>query len=133
MVICVFVDGWVINFNVYIGEFIICGFMVVVLVKENMFYVMVYLEEIKLEGVCSGYCVEIILLGSSKIIKGMVDSIVVGVINVSSSSDLKGMVLVDFNFEWVCLVQCVLVCICFDYQQGNLWLLGIMVMVVIIG
>lgn len=33
MVICVLVDGWVTNLNVYTGEFITCGLMVVVLVK----------------------------------------------------------------------------------------------------
>lgn len=104
MVICALADGWVINFNVYIGEFIICGLMVVVLVKQNFFYVLVYMEEIKLEGVCFGYCVEIMLFGSNKVLKGIVDSVVVGVINVSSMCDDKGMVIIDFNFEWVCLV-----------------------------
>lgn len=62
------------------------------------------MEEIKLEGVCLGYCVEIMLFGSNWVLKGIVDSVVVGVMNVSSISDVKGMVMIDFNFEWVCLV-----------------------------
>lgn len=72
------------------------------------------MEETKLEGVCPGYCVEIMLLGSNKVLKGTVDSVAVGVTNASSMCDDKGMVTIDSNLEWVCLVQCVLVCICLD-------------------
>lgn len=46
--------------------------------KENTFYVMAYLEETKLEGVRPGYRAEITPLGSSKTIKGTVDSIAAG-------------------------------------------------------
>lgn len=59
------------------------------------------MEEIKLEGVRSGYRVEITSFGSNKVLKGIVDSVVVGVINVSSTRDDKGMAIIDFNFEWV--------------------------------
>ena len=67
-------DGWVTNLNVYTGEFITRGSTAVALVKENTFYVMAYLEETKLEGVRPGYRAEITPLGSSKTIKGTVDS-----------------------------------------------------------
>lgn len=46
--------------------------------KENTFYVMAYLEETKLEGVRPCYRAEITPLGSSKTIKGTVDSIAAG-------------------------------------------------------
>lgn len=71
-------DGWVTNLNVYTGEFITRGSTAVALVKENTFYVMAYLEETKLEGVRPGYRAEITPLGSSKTIKGTVDSIAAG-------------------------------------------------------
>lgn len=98
-------DGWVTNLNVYTGEFITRGSTAVALVKENTFYVMAYLEETKLEGVRPGYRAEITPLGSSKTIKGTVDSIAAGVTNASSSSDSKGMASVDSNLEWVRLAQ----------------------------
>lgn len=101
-------DGWVTNLNVYTGEFITRGSTAVALVKENTFYVMAYLEETKLEGVRPGYRAEITPLGSSKTIKGTVDSIAAGVTNASSSSDSKGMASVDSNLEWVRLAQRVL-------------------------
>ncbi len=66
------------NLNVYTGEFITRGSTAVALVKENTFYVMAYLEETKLEGVRPGYRAEITPLGSSKTIKGTVDSIAAG-------------------------------------------------------
>lgn len=83
-------DGWVTNLNVYNGEFITRGSTAVALVKQNTFYVVAYLEETKLEGVRQGYRAEITPLGSSRSIKGTVDSIAAGVTNASSSSDAKG-------------------------------------------
>lgn len=101
--------------------------------KENTFYVMAYLEETKLEGVRPGYRAEITPLGSSKTIKGTVDSIAAGVTNASSSSDSKGMASVDSNLEWVRLAQRVPVRIRLDHQQGNLWPSGTTATVVITG
>ena len=126
-------DGWVTNLNVYTGEFITRGSTAVALVKENTFYVMAYLEETKLEGVRPGYRAEITPLGSSKTIKGTVDSIAAGVTNASSSSDSKGMASVDSNLEWVRLAQRVPVRIRLDHQQGNLWPSGTTATVVITG
>ena len=65
------------NLNVYTGEFITRGSTAVALVKENTFYVMAYLEETKLEGVRPAI-VRRLPLGSSKTIKGTVDSIAAG-------------------------------------------------------
>ena len=110
-------DGWVTNLNVYTGEFITRGSTAVALVKENTFYVMAYLEETKLEGVRPGYRAEITPLGSSKTIKGTVDSIAAGVT----------------NLEWVRLAQRVPVRIRLDHQQGNLWPSGTTATVVITG
>lgn len=121
------------NLNVYTGEFITRGSTAVALVKENTFYVMAYLEETKLEGVRPGYRAEITPLGSSKTIKGTVDSIAAGVTNASSSSDSKGMASVDSNLEWVRLAQRVPVRIRLDQQQGNLWPSGTTATVVITG
>ena len=121
-------DGWVTNLNVYTGEFITRGSTAVALVN-----VMAYLEETKLEGVRPGYRAEITPLGSSKTIKGTVDSIAAGVTNASSSSDSKGMASVDSNLEWVRLAQRVPVRIRLDHQQGNLWPSGTTATVVITG
>ena len=126
-------DGWVTNLNVYAGEFITRGSTAVALVKQNTFYVMAYLEETKLEGVRPGYRAEITPLGSSKVIKGTVDSVAAGVTNASSSSDTKGMASVDSNLEWVRLAQRVPVRIRLDQQQGNLWPSGTTATVVITG
>lgn len=126
-------DGWVTNLNVYAGEFITRGSTAVALVKQNTFYVMAYLEETKLEGVRPGYRAEITPLGSSKVIKGTVDSVAAGVTNASSSSDAKGMASVDSNLEWVRLAQRVPVRIRLDQQQGNLWPSGTTATVVITG
>ena len=103
------------------------------LVKQNTFYVVAYLEETKLEGVRQGYRAEITPLGSSRSIKGTVDSIAAGVTNASSSSDAKGMASVDSNLEWVRLAQRVPVRIRLDKQQGNLWPAGTTATVVITG
>nr|WP_159465040.1 p-hydroxybenzoic acid efflux pump subunit AaeA [Scandinavium goeteborgense] len=126
-------DGWVTNLNVYSGEFITRGSTAVALVKKESFYVMAYMEETKLEGVRPGYRAEITPLGSTKVIKGTVDSIAAGVTNASSSSDVKGMATIDSNLEWVRLAQRVPVRIHIDQQQGNLWPAGTTATVIITG
>jgi len=126
-------DGWVTNLNVYSGEFITRGSTAVALVKKESFYVMAYMEETKLEGVRPGYRAEITPLGSTKVIKGTVDSIAAGVTNASSSSDVKGMATIDSNLEWVRLAQRVPVRIRLDQQQGNLWPAGTTATVIITG
>lgn len=126
-------DGWVTNLNVYSGEFITRGSTAVALVKKQSFYVMAYMEETKLEGVRPGYRAEITPLGSTKVIKGTVDSIAAGVTNASSSSDAKGMATIDSNLEWVRLAQRVPVRIRLDQQQGNLWPAGTTATVIITG
>lgn len=126
-------DGWVTNLNVYVGEFITRGSTAVALVKQHSFYVLAYLEETKLEGVRPGYYVEITPLGSSRTLKGVVDSVAAGVTNASSSSDSKGMATVDSNLEWVRLAQRVPVRIRLSEEQGNLWPAGTTATVVITG
>ncbi|SNY76063.1 p-hydroxybenzoic acid efflux pump subunit AaeA [Enterobacter sp. CC120223-11] len=126
-------DGWVTNLNVYSGEFITRGSTAVALVKKESFYVVAYMEETKLEGVRPGYRAEITPLGSSKVIKGTVDSVAAGVTNASSSSDAKGMATIDSNLEWVRLAQRVPVRIHLDEQQGNLWPAGTTATVIITG
>lgn len=126
-------DGWVTNLNVYAGEFITRGSTAVALVKQHSFYVLAYLEETKLEGVRPGYYVEITPLGSSRTLKGVVDSVAAGVTNASSSSDSKGMATVDSNLEWVRLAQRVPVRIHLSEDQGNLWPAGTTATVVITG
>ena len=126
-------DGWVTNLNVYSGEFITRGSTAVALVKKESFYVMAYMEETTLEGVRPGYRAEITPLGSTKVIKGTVDSIAAGVTNASSSSDVKGMATIDSNLEWVRLAQRVPVRIRLDQQQGNLWPAGTTATVIITG
>ncbi|MGL4723439.1 MAG: p-hydroxybenzoic acid efflux pump subunit AaeA [Scandinavium sp.] len=126
-------DGWVTNLNVYTGEFITRGSTAVALVQKDSFYVMAYMEETKLEGVRPGYRAEITPLGSTKVIKGTVDSVAAGVTNASSSSDAKGMATIDSNLEWVRLAQRVPVRIHLDEQQGNLWPAGTTATVIITG
>jgi p-hydroxybenzoic acid efflux pump subunit AaeA len=126
-------DGWVTNLNVYSGEFITRGSTAVALVKKESFYVMAYMEETKLEGVRPGYRAEITPLGSTRVIKGTVDSVAAGVTNASSSSDAKGMATIDSNLEWVRLAQRVPVRIRLDQQQGNLWPAGTTATVIITG
>ncbi|MFK3660639.1 p-hydroxybenzoic acid efflux pump subunit AaeA [Scandinavium sp. NPDC088450] len=126
-------DGWVTNLNVYTGEFITRGSTAVALVQKGSFYVMAYMEETKLEGVRPGYRAEITPLGSTKVIKGTVDSVAAGVTNASSSSDAKGMATIDSNLEWVRLAQRVPVRIHLDEQQGNLWPAGTTATVIITG
>lgn len=126
-------DGWVTNLNVYSGEFITRGSTAVALVKKESFYVVAYMEETKLEGVRPGYRAEITPLGSTKVIKGTVDSVAAGVTNASSSSDAKGMATIDSNLEWVRLAQRVPVRIRLDQQQGNLWPAGTTATVIITG
>lgn len=126
-------DGWVTNLNVYSGEFITRGSTAVALVKKESFYVVAYMEETKLEGVRPGYRAEITPLGSTKVIKGTIDSVAAGVTNASSSSDAKGMATIDTNLEWVRLAQRVPVRIRLDQQQGNLWPAGTTATVVVTG
>jgi p-hydroxybenzoic acid efflux pump subunit AaeA len=80
-----------------------------------------------------GYYVEITPLGSSRTLKGVVDSVAAGVTNASSSSDSKGMATVDSNLEWVRLAQRVPVRIRLSEEQGNLWPAGTTATVVITG
>lgn len=126
-------DGWITNLNVYAGEFITRGSTAVALVKKNSFYVVAYLEETKLEGVRPGYRAEITPLGSSRVLKGSVDSIAAGVTNASSNIDAKGMATVDSNLEWVRLAQRVPVRIHLDDQHDHLWPAGTTSTVIITG
>lgn len=126
-------DGWVTNLNVYTGEFITRGSTAVALVKQGSFYVMAYMEETKLESVRPGYRAEITPLGSSRVIKGTVDSMAAGVTNASSRRDAKGMATVDSNLEWVRLAQRVPVRIRLDAQQGSFWPAGTTATVIITG
>jgi len=126
-------DGWVTNLNVYRGEFITRGSTAVALVKQNSFYILAYMEETKLEGVRPGYRVEITPLGSSKVLRGTVDSVAAGVTNSSSTVDSKGMATIDSNLEWVRLAQRVPVKIRLDNQPGNLYPSGTTATVVVTG
>lgn len=126
-------DGWVTNLNVYAGEFITRGSTAVALVKKNSFYVVAYLEETKLEGVRPGYRAEITPLGSTRVLKGSVDSIAAGVTNASSDIDAKGMATVDSNLEWVRLAQRVPVRIHLDEQHDPFWPAGTTATVIITG
>lgn len=125
--------GWVTNLNVYQGEFITRGSTAVALIKQNSFYIQAYMEETKLARVQPGYHVEIVPLGSNRVLYGTVDSVAVGVTNASSSKDSKGMATVDSNLEWVRLAQRVPVRIRFDQQPGNLYPAGTTATVVITG
>ncbi|EPG2863379.1 p-hydroxybenzoic acid efflux pump subunit AaeA [Pluralibacter gergoviae] len=126
-------DGWITNLNVYGGEFITCGSTAVALVKKGTFYVTAYMEETKLEGVRPGYRAEITPLGSTRVLKGTVDSIASGVTNASSTVDAKGMATVDSNLEWVRLAQRVPVRIHLDKQTDNLWPAGTTATVIVTG
>lgn len=126
-------DGWITNLNVYGGEFITRGSTAVALVKAGTFYVIAYMEETKLEGVRPGYRAEITPLGSTRVLKGTVDSVASGVTNASSSVDSKGMATIDSNLEWVRLAQRVPVRIRLDKQVGNLWPAGTTATVIITG
>ncbi|MXP67083.1 p-hydroxybenzoic acid efflux pump subunit AaeA [Pantoea sp. Nvir] len=112
-------DGWVTNLNVYKGEFITRGSVVVALVKQRSFYVLAFLEETKLNGIKPGYRAEVTPLGSNMLLCGTVDSVAAGVTNSSISVDSKGMATVDSNLEWVRLAQRVPVRIHLDRQFGN--------------
>lgn len=126
-------DGWITNLNVYGGEFITRGSTAVALVKSGTFYITAYMEETKLEGVRPGYRAEITPLGSTRVLKGTVDSVASGVTNASSSVDSKGMATIDSNLEWVRLAQRVPVRIRLDKQVGNLWPAGTTATVIITG
>ena len=126
-------DGWITNLNVYGGEFITRGSTAVALVKKGTFYVTAYMEETKLEGVRPGYRAEITPLGSTRVLKGTVDSIASGVTNASSTVDAKGMATVDSNLEWVRLAQRVPVRIHLDKQTDNLWPAGTTATVIVTG
>ncbi|WP_058911077.1 p-hydroxybenzoic acid efflux pump subunit AaeA [Entomohabitans teleogrylli] len=126
-------DGWVTNLNVYAGEFITRGSTAVALVKQNTFFIQAYMEETKLDGVRPGYRVEIIPLGSNRVLRGTVDSVAAGVTNASSSRDAKGMATVDSNLEWVRLAQRVPVRIRLDEQTGNLYPAGTTATIVVTG
>ena len=126
-------DGWITNLSVYGGEFITRGSTAVALVKKGTFYVTAYMEETKLEGVRPGYRAEITPLGSTRVLKGTVDSVASGVTNASSTVDAKGMATIDSNLEWVRLAQRVPVRIHLDRQTDNLWPAGTTATVVVTG
>ncbi len=126
-------DGWITNLSVYGGEVITRGSTAVALVKKGTFYVTAYMEETKLEGVRPGYRVEITPLGSTRVLKGTVDSIASGVTNASSTVDAKGMATIDSNLEWVRLAQRVPVRIHLDQQTDNLWPAGTTATIIVTG
>ena len=126
-------DGWITNLNVYGGEFITRGSTAVALVKKGTFYVTAYMEETKLEGVRPGYRAEITPLGSTRVLKGTVDSVASGVTNASSTVDAKGMATIDSNLEWVRLAQRVPVRIHLDQQTDNLWPAGTTATIIVTG
>lgn len=105
-----------------------------VLVDQQFFYVVVYFEEIKLFGICVGMCVQVCLMSGDQLIDGMVESISSGIIDCNLMLDGQLLVNVELIFNWVCLVQCILVCICFDQVLVDVYLsVGMIVSVIVQG
>lgn len=91
-----------------------------------------YFEEICLCGVYVGQKVDICLMGEVQLLQGYVQSIVVGIEDCYCSEGSSLLLNVILVFDWVCLVQCILVCIYIDcVLVGVNLIVGCIVMVII--
>lgn len=125
------VDGYVINFNVYCGDYVWVGEVKMVVIDKNFYWVYGYFEEIKLLYICEGDLVDMQLM-SGEYFKGYVESIVCGIYDCDNLESCELIVDVNFIFNWVCLVQCVLVWVYIDeVLDGVLFLVGIICMVIV--
>jgi multidrug resistance efflux pump len=107
-------DGWIVNLNLYPGDYAIAGSPRLALVESHSFWIYGYFEETKIPDVHVGDTVKIKLLSGRVAMKGHVESIASGITDRDNPSD--DYVLADVNpvFTWIRLAQRVPVRISID-------------------
>lgn len=99
-------DGYIVNLNLYPGDFVTAGSARMALVDSNSFWIYAYFEETKIQNVKVGERAKVRLLGGSVDIDGHVDSLASGIVdrdNPTGANDL--LANVDPIFTWVRLAQ----------------------------
>lgn len=134
MMIVSFVDGYLNDCVLCVGEYVLVGCVVLLVVDCNLFCVDGYFEEIKLCGIYIGQLVDIIVMGELYVLCGYVQSIVVVIEDCDCMQGVNLLLNVNLVFSWVWFVQCVLVCVVFDEVFDDFWMIvGCIVIVLMCG
>jgi multidrug resistance efflux pump len=107
-------DGWIVNLNLYPGDYAIAGSPRLAMVEAHSFWVYGYFEETKLPDVQVGAPVKILLLSGRVSLRGHVESIASCITDRDNPADNYVLANVDPVFTWVRLAQRVPVRIAID-------------------
>lgn len=107
-------DGQLVNLQFHQGDFVTRGASRLSLIRSDRFYVTGYFEETKLEYIHVGDPVRIVLMSSSRPLKGHVTAIGRGISNSNSTPGSDLMPNVSPTFTWVRLAQRIPVDVAFD-------------------
>lgn len=113
-------DGQLVNLQFHQGDFVTRGTSHLSLIRSDRFYVTGYFEETKLEHIRVGDPVRIVLMSSSRPLKGHVTAIGRGISNSNSTPGSDLMPNVSPTFTWVRLAQRIPVDVAFDELPQDL-------------
>lgn len=99
-------DGYIVNLNLYPGDYSSAGVARMAMIDSNSFWVYGYFEETKIQGVHVGDHATVRLLGGNVDMGGHVDSIASGIVDRDNPTGTGELLAnVDPIFTWVRLAQ----------------------------
>ena len=99
-------DGYIVNLNLYPGDYSSAGVARMAMIDSNSFWVYGYFEETKIQGVHVGDHAVVRLLGGNVDLGGHVDSIASGIVDRDNPTGTGELLAnVDPIFTWVRLAQ----------------------------
>jgi len=117
-------DGRVTNLDLRVGSYVTAGRGVLALVETQTFYVEGYFEETKLPSIQVGDSVDVTLMGESRVIRGHVDSIALGITDRDRSTGSNLLPNVNPTFNWVRLAQRIPVRVAIDHVPDGVRLVA---------
>jgi multidrug resistance efflux pump len=103
-------DGWLSNLMLQVGDFAKAGDPVMILLKEDSYWVEAYFEETKLFGVEVGSEAAVALMAYEKPLRGRVISLSKGIANRNNNPGYQGLQDVNPVDAWVRLAQRIAMC-----------------------
>ncbi|MCC8937520.1 HlyD family secretion protein [Bradyrhizobium sp. Arg68] len=113
------VNGIVTNMELRPGTYLTPGKGVMALLDTDTLHIQGYFEETKLQRIHIGDPVAVLLMGSSEVLQGKVESVAAGIEDRDRSSGSNLLANVNPTFNWVRLAQRVPVRIALDRAQRN--------------
>ncbi|MFC0683847.1 efflux RND transporter periplasmic adaptor subunit [Novosphingobium clariflavum] len=99
------VNGTVTNLDLHPGDYVAPGSQAMALIDRDSIRVEGYFEETKLPNIHVGAPVTVVLMGETRQIKGVVESIAAGINDTTRSDSRNLLPSVDPTFTWVRLAQ----------------------------